>query len=255
LRPYCQVPILDYGLDVQAMIHAVDVHLNANSTRFRVILPDAELSIETQLVGRFNISNCLAAIATAYSLGVASTDIASGLAGVAGVTGRMERIDEGQPFTVIVDYAHTPDSLEKVLAVMRPLTEGKLMVVFGSAGERDVQKRPIMGRIAALMTDFFVITDEDPREEDREAILHAIAQGAEAVGKRQGIDFLCIADRTEAIAATFAHASAGDTILLAGKGHEQSIIIGKEKVPWDDRQVARTQLQHLNGSTQAFERP
>ena len=255
LKPYCQVPILDYGLDRQAMIRAVDVQLSANSTRFRVILPDAELSIETQLVGRFNISNSLAAIATAYSLGVASTDITSGLAGVTGVTGRMERIDEGQPFTVIVDYAHTPDSLEKVLAILRPLTEGKLMVVFGSAGERDIQKRPIMGRIAAQMTDFFVITDEDPREEDREAILHAIAQGAEAVGKQQGIDFLCIADRTEAIATTFAHASVGDTILLAGKGHEQSIIIGKEKVPWDDRQVARTQLRHLNGYTQAFERP
>ncbi len=254
LRPYCRVPILDYGLDVQAMIHAVDVHLNANSTRFRVILPDAELSIETQLVGRFNISNSLAAIATAYSLGIAPADIALGLAGVTGVTGRMERIDEGQPFTVIVDYAHTPDSLEKVLAILRPLTEGKLMVVFGSAGERDIQKRPIMGRIAAQMADFFVITDEDPREEDREAILQAIAQGAEAVGKQQGIDFLCIADRTEAIAATFAHASAGDTILLAGKGHEQSIIIGKEKVPWDDRQVARVQLQRLNGHTQAFER-
>ncbi|MEO8972313.1 MAG: UDP-N-acetylmuramoyl-L-alanyl-D-glutamate--2,6-diaminopimelate ligase [Ktedonobacteraceae bacterium] len=253
LKPYCQVPILDYGLDERAAVRAVDVQLSANRTSFRAILPNTDLMIETQLVGHFNISNSLAAIATAYSLGVTPSDIAKGLANVTGVTGRMERIDEGQSFTVIVDYAHTPDSLEKVLAILRPLTPGKLMVVFGSAGERDVQKRPIMGRIAAQMADFFVITDEDPREEDREAILQAIAQGAEAAGKRQNSDFLCIADRTEAIATAFASASSGDTILLAGKGHEQSIIIGKEKIPWDDRQVARTQLRRLHGHTQASE--
>lgn len=251
LKPYCRVPILDYGLDERAAVRAIDVQLSANSTHFRAVLPDTELIIETQLVGHFNISNSLAAIATAYSLGIAPADIAQGLASVTGVTGRMERIDEGQSFTVIVDYAHTPDSLQKVLAILRPLTRGKLMVVFGSAGERDRQKRPIMGRIAAQMTDFFVITDEDPREEEREAILYAIAEGAEAVGKRQDIDFLCIADRTEAIATAFASATAGDTILLAGKGHEQSILIGKEKVPWDDRQVARAQLRRLHGHTQA----
>lgn len=157
----------------------------------------------------------------------------------------MERIDEGQAFTVIVDYAHTPDSLEKVLAILRPLTTGKLMVVFGSAGERDVQKRPLMGRVAAQMADFFVITDEDPREEESEKILDEIAQGAEAVGKRRGRDFLCIADRTQAIARAFAQAEVGDTILLAGKGHEQSIFIGREKFPWDDRRVAREQLRLL----------
>ncbi len=249
LLPYCQVPVLDYGLHEQAAVRAVDVQLSASSTRFRALLPDTEMRIETRLVGQFNISNCLAAIATAYALGIAPPDIAQGLGSVIGVTGRMERIDEGQPFTVIVDYAHTPDSLEKVLAILRPLTPGKLMVVFGSAGERDRQKRPIMGRIAAQMTDFFVITDEDPREEDREAILQEIAHGAEATGKRQGRDFLCIADRTEAIATAFAVARPGDTILLAGKGHEQSIIIGTQKVPWDDRQVARTQLRRISGQT------
>ncbi len=245
LKPYCRVPILDYGVDTPAAVRAVDMQLQADCTRFRAVLPEAEIAIETRLVGRFNVSNCLAAIATAYSQGIAPADIARGLASVAGVTGRMERIDEGQSFTVIVDYAHTPDSLEKVLAILRPLTAGKLMVVFGSAGERDVQKRPIMGRIAAQMADFFVITDEDPREEEREKILDEIAQGAEAVGKRRGKDFLCIADRTEAIARAFAQAKAGDTILLAGKGHEQSIIIGREKFPWDDRRVAREQLRQL----------
>ena len=244
LKPYCHVPILDYGLDTPASVRAVDVQLQAHSTRFRVLLPDAEQVIETQLVGRFNVSNCLAAIATTYSQGVSLDVIARGLASVKGVTGRMESISEGQPFAVIVDYAHTAESLEKVLATLRPLTQGKLMVVFGSAGERDVQKRPVMGRIAAQMTDFFVITDEDPREEDREKILHEIAFGAEAVGKQRGRDFLCIADRTEAIKTAFAHAQAGDTVVLAGKGHEQSIIVGREKVPWDDRKVARDLLRN-----------
>ena len=245
LKPYCRVPILDYGIDTPAAVRAVDVQLRAYSTKFRAILPDTEVSIETQLVGRFNVSNCLAAIATAYSQGVGPAQIEAALAEVTGVTGRMERIDEGQPFAVIVDYAHTPDSLEKVLAILRPLTAGKLMAVFGSAGERDLQKRPIMGRIAAQMCDFFVITDEDPRDEDRVQILRNIANGAESVGKREGTDFLCIADRREAIATAFARAQEGDTILLAGKGHEQSIILGKEKLPWDDRRVAREQLRML----------
>ena len=245
LKPYCRVPILDYGIDSPAAVRAVDLQMDAQRTRFRAILPNAEVAIETQLVGRFNVSNCLAAIATAYSQGVAPEMIARGLARVAGVTGRMERIDEGQPFSVIVDYAHTPDSLTKVLAILRPLTPGNLLVVFGSAGERDVQKRPIMGEIAAQMADFCVITDEDPREEDRVQILREIARGCEAAGKREGRDFLCIADRTQAIAAAFARARAGDTILLAGKGHEQSIIIGGEKIPWDDRRVAREQLRLL----------
>src|SRR5437667_5858647 len=245
LKPYCRVPILDYSIDKPAAVQAVDVQLEAHCTRFRLILPAAEMMVETQLVGRFNVSNCLAAIATAYSLGVTPLEIAQGLAGVTGVTGRMESISEGQPYSVIVDFAHTPDSLEKVLATLRPLTTGRLMAVFGSPGGRDAQKRPIMGRIAAQMTDFFIITNDDPREEDPETILQDIAHGAEAFGKRQGQDFLCILDRTRAIATAFAHARPGDTVLLAGKGHEECIIVGREKVPWDDRQVAREQIRLL----------
>lgn len=243
LKPYCRVPILSYGIETPAAVRAVDLRLGAEQTRFRVILPGSEIEIVTRLVGRFNVSNCLAAIATASSLGIAPEMIAETLATVHGVSGRMERIDEGQPFTVIVDYAHTPDSLEKVLHILRPLTSGKLMAVFGSAGERDRQKRPIMGRIAAQLTDFFVITDEDPREEDRFAILREIAEGARTLGKREDRDFVCVADRREAITTAFARADAGDTVLLAGKGHEQSIIVGTTKIPWDDRRVAREQLR------------
>jgi UDP-N-acetylmuramoyl-L-alanyl-D-glutamate--2,6-diaminopimelate ligase len=245
LKSYCRVPILSYGIDTPAQVRAVDLQLGANKTSFRAILPDREIAIETQLVGRFNVSNCLAAIAASYQLGLAPELIAATLATVQGVTGRMERIDAGQPFTVIVDYAHTPDSLEKVLNTLRPLTSGRLMVIFGSAGERDKAKRPIMGRIAAQLADFFVITDEDPRGEDRESILQEIAAGARAVEKQEGRDFLCIADRRMALIAAFARAQPGDTILLAGKGHEQSIIMGTTKIPWDDRRVAREQLALL----------
>lgn len=242
LAPYCRVPILSYGIDTPAMVRAVNLYLGADQTRFLALLPDGEIEIVTHLVGRFNVSNCLAAIATAYSLGIAPSQIAEALATIHGVNGRMERIDEGQPFTVIVDYAHTPDSLEKVLHILRPLTTGKLMAVFGSAGERDLQKRPIMGRVAAQHADFFVITDEDPREENRFTILQDIAEGARTFGKREGQDFLCIADRREAIATAFERAGTGDTVLLAGKGHEQNMIVGTTKLPWDDRRVARELL-------------
>lgn len=243
LKPYCRVPILDYGIETDAAVRAVDLHLQASRTAFRLILPDAECQIETPLIGRFNVSNCLAAIATAYSQGIPLDVITQTLATIKGVPGRMEHIDEKQNFSVIVDYAHTADSLQKVLAILRPVTTGKLMVVFGSAGERDRQKRPIMGSVAAQMSDFFVITDEDPRDEDRESILREIAVGAEQAGKQEGSDFLCIADRREAIATAFSRAQSGDTVLLAGKGHEQSIIIGRDKLPWDDRQVAREELR------------
>jgi len=242
LRPFCRVPVLSYGIEQPADIRADHLDLASDGSAFRVCMPDGEMAIETKLVGRFNVANCLAAIGVAYALGVAPEAMRRALAAVTGVPGRMERIDCGQPFQVIVDYAHTPDSLEKVLAILRPLTPGRLMVVFGSAGERDVQKRPIMGAIAARYADFFVITDEDPREEDREAILEEIAMGATSAGAVRERDYLCIADRRAAIAAAFARARPGDTVLLAGKGHEQCIIMGREKVPWDDRRVARELL-------------
>lgn len=157
----------------------------------------------------------------------------------------MERIEQGQPFAVVVDYAHTADSLEKVLRALRPLTRNRLLVVFGSAGDRDRVKRPVMGGVAAREADFAVITDEDPREEDAASILAEIAAGADAAGAREGEQYVCIVGRREAIVRALSMARAGDTVLLAGKGHEQSIVIGREKLPWDDRQVARDVLTEL----------
>ena len=160
----------------------------------------------------------------------------------------MERIDTGQPFGVVIDYAHTPASLEAVLDILAPLAAargGGLVVVFGSAGERDTDKRPMMGRIAAERARLVVATDEDPRGEDRDAILEEIARGAETVGARRGHDLFLIADRPAAIEAAFDRARAGDIVLLAGKGHEHSIIGPEGPVPYDERTTALRLLAAL----------
>jgi UDP-N-acetylmuramoyl-L-alanyl-D-glutamate--2,6-diaminopimelate ligase len=247
LRPFCRAPILSYGIEnAAADIRASDLVLGAEGSRFRVHLPDGRaLDVRTPLVARFNVANCLAALAVGYAQGLDPAQMADALASAPSVRGRMERVEAGQPFTVVVDYAHTPDSLEKVLHVLRPLTAGRLIAVFGSAGDRDRVKRPLMGAVVARLADFSVITDEDPREEDAAAILREIARGAEQVGANVGEQFIEVVDRRAGIAAAFARARPGDTVLLAGKGHEQSIIVGREKRPWDDRRVAHELLAEL----------
>lgn len=259
LRDFCRAPIVTYGFSqasADASVRAERVELRSDGSRFDVRLPDGTtFTVETPLVADYNVSNCLAAITVAHLFGIAPERIALALATFGGVPGRMERIEMGQPFTVVVDYAHTADSLDKVLSVLRPLTTGKLIAVFGSAGDRDRVKRPAMGAVAARRADFSVITDEDPREEDAATILSEIAAGAEAEGAREGSHFLRIVGRRQGIGAAFARAKPGDTVLLAGKGHEQSIIIGTEKLPWDDRRVAReelTALGYTNMQTKAF---
>jgi UDP-N-acetylmuramoyl-L-alanyl-D-glutamate--2,6-diaminopimelate ligase len=246
LRSFCRAPILTYGIEHAADVQAEQLVLSASGTEFRVRLPDGStFPVRTSLVARFNVANCLAAIAVGYVHGLPPEVMARALERFAGVPGRMERIDVGQPFSVVVDYAHTAESLAKVLDVLRPITPGRLIVVFGSAGDRDRVKRPAMGEVAARLADFAVITDEDPREEDAEAILREIAAGAEAAGARERERYLCVVDRRAGIATAFGMAAPGDTVLLAGKGHEQSIVIGREKLPWDDRTVAREQLAAL----------
>lgn len=246
LRSFCRAPVLTYGIEHEADVRAEALQLGAEGTWFRVVFPDgAAQDIRTPLVGRFNVSNCLAALATGYVFGLPAEVMAAALERFGGVSGRMERIDAGQPFTVVVDYAHTAESLAKVLEVLRPLTKGRLIALFGSAGDRDRVKRPHMGAAAARLADFSVITDEDPREEDAESILREIAAGAIEAGAREGERFVCVVGRREGIAKAFAMAHPGDTVLLAGKGHEQSIFIGREKLPWDDRRVAREELAAL----------
>jgi UDP-N-acetylmuramoyl-L-alanyl-D-glutamate--2,6-diaminopimelate ligase len=246
LKPFCRVPIVSYGIDAPADVRAEELRLGPDGSQFRVRLPDGVVfEVDTPLVARYNVSNALAALAVGYLHGLAPELMARALKVFPGVSGRMERIEQGQPFAVVVDYAHTADSLEKVLRALRPLTHNRLLVVFGSAGDRDRVKRPVMGGVAAREADFAVITDEDPREEDAASILAEIAAGADAAGAREGEQYVCIVGRREAIVRALSMARAGDTVLLAGKGHEQSIVIGREKLPWDDRQVARDVLTEL----------
>ena len=239
--------LVRYGLSPEADVRAVAIEEDARQLRIHVQTPRWSGEVDLRLVGRFNVHNALAAIALGEVLELDPVAIRAGLAGVRGVPGRMERIDCGQPFGVIVDYAHSPASLQTVLDQLAPLATagGGLIAVFGSAGERDVQKRPMMGRIAGERCRLVVVTDEDPRGEDREAILDQIAAGAEAAGRRRGEDLLCIPDRRDAIAAALERAGPGDVVLLAGKGHEQSIIMNDGPRAWDERTEAIAALGRM----------
>ena len=240
--------ILTYGTDPSADVRATHVEEDADRLRIGFSAPSGPASVDLHLAGRFNVHNALAVIALGEVLGLDPEAVRAGLAGVRGVPGRMERLAAGQPFGVVIDYAHSPASLEKVLGLLAPLAAargGGVIAVFGSAGERDTEKRPMMGRIAAERTRLIVVTDEDPRDEDRIAILDDIARGAEDGGKRRDRDLFVIADRPTAIDAAFERARPGDIVLLAGKGHEQSIIGPHGPVPYDERATALAALARL----------
>ncbi|HEU4793461.1 MAG TPA: cyanophycin synthetase, partial [Nitrolancea sp.] len=168
-----------------------------------------------------------------------------GLGSLAGVPGRLRRVVLGQPFEVIVDYAHTPESLEKILRLVRGLVRGRVIAVFGSAGERDRVKRPLQGSVGARCADISIFTSEDPRCEDPGLIIAEIAAGAESAGAVEGRDYLCVEDRRTAIRAAIERAGPGDAVVLAGKGHEQCMIYGVERRPWDEAGEAMAALQGL----------
>ncbi len=239
--------LLTYGAAPGADVRAVRVTEAAAGVRVEATTPRGRLSLTLPLVGRFNAHNALAAVALGEMLDLDPEAVAAGLAGFAGIRGRMERVDRGQPFAVVVDYAHTPVSLAAALDVLAPLTAGggSLIAVFGSAGERDVAKRAIQGRVAGERCRLVVATDEDPRGEDPVAILEQIAEGAEAAGLRRGESLLLVPDREEAIRAAFARARPGDVVLLAGKGHERSILYADRQLAWDERAVADRLLREL----------
>jgi UDP-N-acetylmuramoyl-L-alanyl-D-glutamate--2,6-diaminopimelate ligase len=202
-----------------------------------------EWAVRTGLPGDFNVANALAAFAAAVSLGVEPAAAAAALESAPAPPGRLEPVDEGQQFAVFVDYAHTPDSLDNVLRAARAVTDGRLIVVVGAGGDRDRDKRPKMGRAAAAGADLAVITSDNPRSELPDAIVAAVAAGAEEGGEVE-----LEVDRREAIAMALAEARPGDTVVIAGKGHEQGQEFeGGRKIPFDDREVAREELRKLPG--------
>ncbi len=228
--------------DERASYRALRPSFDAAGSRFRCVGPDGEADVALPLPGRFNIENALCAIASAGALGIPVGDAAAALAGAERVPGRFEPVDEGQPFSVLVDYAHTPDSLENVLLSARQVTAGRLICVFGCGGDRDRDKRPLMGSIAARLSDLAVVTSDNPRSEDPLAIVEEIRAGMQPGGAGIEIE----PDRRAAVARAFAAAGDGDTVVIAGKGHEQ----GQEfeagrKIPFDDRDVAREELRSL----------
>ncbi len=240
--------LLTYGTDPTADVRAERVEEDARRLRMQVATPRWNGSVELRLAGRFNVHNALASIAVGEVFDLDPDAVRGGLEAVTGVPGRMERIEAGQPFGVIVDYAHSPAALEKVLDLLAPLAAargGELIAVFGSAGERDVAKRPLMGRVAGERCRLVVLADEDPRGEDSITILDEIAKGAEEAGRHRGRDLLLIPDRAAAISAAFERARRGDIVLLAGKGHETSIIVGTDPRPWNEREAAINALAEL----------
>ncbi|MBJ7332255.1 MAG: UDP-N-acetylmuramoyl-L-alanyl-D-glutamate--2,6-diaminopimelate ligase [Solirubrobacteraceae bacterium] len=231
-----------YGIEApSAALRAEDVRFDLQGSSFR--LGGTEFSVP--LPGRFNVLNALAAIASARALGIGDATIAAALAEAARAPGRFEPIDEGQPFAVLVDYAHTPDSLDNVLRAARALTGGRVLSVFGCGGDRDRGKRPQMGEISARLADHTVVTSDNPRSEDPQAIVDEIMAGIVDRGEVEAI-----VDRREAIAAAVAQARPGDVVVIAGKGHEQGQeFAGGEKLPFDDATVARDALRALAGTT------
>ena len=238
--------VLTYGTDPAADVRATRVEEDTRRLRFTYEAPSGSGTVELQLVGRFNVHNALAVVALGEALSLDPAAVRTGLESVPVVPGRMERVDLGQPFGVIVDFAHSPASLQAVLDLLAPTAAaqgGGLIAVFGSAGERDTAKRPVMGRIAGERCRLVVVTDEDPRNEDRDTINDAIARGAEGAGRRRGHDLLVIADRRAAIEAAIERARPGDVVLLAGKGHERSIIGPDGPQPWNEREEAESALR------------
>jgi UDP-N-acetylmuramoyl-L-alanyl-D-glutamate--2,6-diaminopimelate ligase len=226
-----RAPLVTFGLSPDAEIRPEDLELGLEGSRFRA----AGIEIETRLRGRFNVENVLGAVAAGLLLDVDEAAIGEGIAAVYGVPGRFEAIDEGQPFTVVVDYAHTPDSLATVLSAARGLGSGRVIVVFGAGGDRDRGKRPLMGKVAADLADVTIVTSDNPRSEEPLAIIQDVLQGA-------GMDVEIDPDRRGAIVRAIAIAGAGDVVVIAGKGHEQGQDTAGVVTPFDDRVVAREAL-------------
>ncbi|HEY3336843.1 MAG TPA: UDP-N-acetylmuramoyl-L-alanyl-D-glutamate--2,6-diaminopimelate ligase [Candidatus Limnocylindrales bacterium] len=243
--------VLTYGTGPEAHVRATAVEEDASRLRVRYVAPSGDGTLELRLAGRFNVHNALAVVALGEGLGLDPGAVRSGLEAVPGVPGRMERIEQGQPFGVIVDYAHSPASLAGVLDLLGPVAAargGGLVAVFGSGGERDIAKRAQMGRIAGERCRLVVATDEDPRGEDRDAIIDEIVRGAESAGRRRGVDVLAVPDRRAAVARAFEQARPGDLVLLAGKGHEPTILYRDHAIPWDEAAVARETLSAMGWS-------
>jgi UDP-N-acetylmuramoyl-L-alanyl-D-glutamate--2,6-diaminopimelate ligase len=232
LRDLHRAPLVTFGLSDDAEIRPDGLEIGARGSSFRA----GGVDVETPLRGRFNVENVLGAVAAGLLLDLDEEAIAEGIASVTGVPGRFEPVDEGQGFAVVVDYAHTPDSLATVLRAARDLGRGRVIVVFGAGGDRDRGKRPLMGKVAAQLADVAIVTSDNPRSEVPLAIIEEVLQGS-------GMDVEIDPDRRSAIARAISLAEQDDVVVIAGKGHEQGQDVGGVVAPFDDREVAREVLR------------
>lgn len=236
---------IGYGIERPADLTAREVQATSEGLQFVATGLGLELPLRSPLVGGYNVYNILAAVAVGVSQGIAPEQIQMGVAAMPGVVGRMERIERGQPFTAIVDFAHTPYSLESALKAVRHLTQGQVIVVFGCAGLRDRMKRPWMGEIAGRLADRTIITAEDPRTESLEAIMEEIAAGCRTAGRSEGEGFWRVGDRAEAIRVALGMAHPGDLVMVTGKAHERSMCFGAVEYPWSDHVAVEDALRGL----------
>jgi len=232
---------ITYGLNSDAEIKVKHFSQSLKGLQATVVTPEVKLEIESRLVGRANLYNVVAATATALGLGIAPDKVQEGVRALACVPGRFERVDEGQPFLVVVDYAHTDDALRNVLKTARELTRQKLIVVFGCGGDRDRTKRPLMGEAAGSLSDLAVLTSDNPRSEDPLLIMNDALVGLQKAGK----PYLAEVDREVAIRKALGSAREGDVVVLAGKDHETYQVLKEGTVPFDDREVARRILRDM----------
>ena len=245
LHEETSLPRISFGIDSRADIRATDVEVLPTGNRFNIRYEDREIAVRTRLQGRFNVYNCLAAAAVAIEQGIGPESIARGLEMLAGVPGRFENIDRGQPFTALVDYAHTPDGIRNLLEACRDVTEGRVIIVVGCGGDRDQSKRPLMGRVGTELSDLCVITSDNPRGEDQEAIIEMILEGIR--GRFEPQRYKVEVDRRKAIALAVCEARPGDLLVIAGKGHESGQIFADRVIPFDDREVLGKCLMEVTG--------
>jgi UDP-N-acetylmuramyl-tripeptide synthetase len=240
--------VVRHGTGTDVDVRLVSLEADASSSRFVADVEGRELAVSLRIGARFNVRNALAVLALALGWDLDLDTVAGGLAAFRGVPGRLEPVDLGQPFHVVVDFAHTPGSIQAVAGELRALAEpkgGGVISVFGSSGERDIGKRPLMGEAAAHASRLVIVTEDDPRSEDPDEIAEAVARGAESAGASRGESLLVIGDRREAIAEAFRQARPGDVVLLAGKGHERSMMRAGGPEPWNDRETAEALLAEM----------
>ena len=231
--------VLTFGLKAPADVMAEDLDLSLSGTRFTARTPAGAIPITSPLLGLFNVRNMLAAVASSVALGIDGSVVSAALARFRGVPGRLERVDAGQDFTVVVDYAHTDDALKNLLDTVRALKPRRVITVFGCGGDRDRTKRPLMGAVASRLSDVVFVTSDNPRSEPPESILEEIQRG---MNGGRGAERHLVVDRREAIARALELAQSGDVVVIAGKGHEAYQVVRDKQLPFDDRLVARDLL-------------